>query len=539
MICVYDIGNTTYTRNGNVALLPTECTCTEDAGGSYELTLTHPLDKEGRWQHLVCGAVIRVPVPVAPFESSYSGQDADVYTTNTSAPLRTGPSDTTPVSYQTWVSGTQYAYGTKVTYSGHNYEKITQDVSPMEYNAIAPPNLPSWWRSIADYVPGGAPILTTLPSGTEVYFVSTYNSTWTVVQTKTGIQGYVRTSQITFTRHEHVTPIEPHTVTEQLFRIYNVQLDNAAGECSVSARHVSYDFAGVLIRDCSISLAQPALALMRIEDGMMMGYRGTISTNLTPSENGTYTGDVSGHNGVYALLDPDKGIVNYFRAKLQRDNWDFYIFKNVLKNRGFRITRGVNMIGVTWTRDSSDLVTRVVPIAKAADGSDLYLPELYVDSSNINNYPVVVMERLKVDGQVGKDDGSGTGTNWTEANLLAHMRTKAGERFSVDHADAVVNEVDVNFLMLGDTAEYREYHELEKLYLYDVVKVRDPEIGMDLTLQVASYSWDCIRERYNSIKVGNVFSYGGRTVWGYNVGDGAISYEKISIEAVRKIQSET
>ena len=52
-----------------------------------------------------------------------------------------------------------------------------------------------------------------------------------------------------------------------------------------------------------------------------------------------------------------------------------------------------------------------------------------------------MMEQIKVEGQVGKaKDASGDAT-WTEADLLDEMREKAEERFSVDHADQIYEEV--------------------------------------------------------------------------------------------------
>ena len=63
MICVYDIGNTAYTGNGNAVLQPTECRLTNIAGGNYDLTMTHPIDPMGKWKHLQPGAVIRCSVP--------------------------------------------------------------------------------------------------------------------------------------------------------------------------------------------------------------------------------------------------------------------------------------------------------------------------------------------------------------------------------------------------------------------------------------------------------------------------------------------
>jgi phage-related protein len=275
---------------------------------------------------------------------------------------------------------------------------------------------------------------------------------------------------------------------------------------------------------------------MRIKDALITNYAGEIATNLTSDENGTFTGDLSYKNGTYAFLDPDKGMIPYFRAKLVRDNWDIFLMKNDLYDRGVRLTYGVNLRGVSWKRKSDSLINRVMPVAKGEDGSDLFLPETYVSSSN--SWPVAIMERLNVNGQVGKPKSQQDPTLWTVDTLLEEMRTKAGERFSVDHADAIQVEVDVNFTLLGETEEYKAYRGLEKLYMYDLVKVKDPNVGLDLQLQVSQIRYDCIMKRYNGIKLGNVFDYGGRTVFGYNIGDGAINYEKINPEAIRRIIGE-
>ena len=270
----------------------------------------------------------------------------------------------------------------------------------------------------------------------------------------------------------------------------------------------------------------------------MIPYRGTIATNLSTDNNGTYTGNVTNKSGTAGFLDPDLGMVNYFHAQLIRDNWDIFLMANNVEDRGFSIRYGVNMKGVKWSRDIDRVVTRVVPVAKTADGSDLYLPEQWVDSPNISDYSVIHMERLSVKGQIGKDDGSGTGTNWTEETLLAEMRTKAGERFSVDHADAGSVKLTVDFLLLGNTEEYQQYRGLEEVSMYDQITVQAPQIGLDIKLQVSRIRYDCILGRFLGIEVGDVFDYNGNTVSGYQIGNGAIYYEKISQSTIDRIRSE-
>ena len=542
MISVYDIGNTAYTANGNAVLHPTSCVMQEDAGGSYEVAMTHPITEDGTWEHLVNDAIVKVPVPVPVIQSAYVGQDVDVYKINSNnTALRQGPSEPTQITYQAWIANRAtkiYAVGDKVTYSGHNYQMTHEDPgTEMNYNH-PPDNYPEYWKRIADMT-AGSPVLTTLAADTEVYYIEASSTTgWSQVSTKQGIVGYVKDSQMTFVRHETVQPVPERVVEDQLFRIYNVAINTDSQTVTVNARHVSYDMSGVLLGPCNLALQEPSWAIMRIKDAMLISYPGEIATNMTGTENGTYTGDLSNKNGTQAILDPDKGIIPYFRGKLIRDNWDLFLMKNDLVDRGIRLTYGTNLRGVNWKRNTDKRVNRVMPVAKAADGSDLYLPEQWIDSDDIANQPVIKMERLKVDGQVGKDDGTGTETNWTEENLLDHMREKAEERFTVDHADAQVVELTVNFTLLGETEEYRQYKGLEKVYMYDLVRVTDPRVGMNLQLQVSHVEWDCILERYNSIKVGNVFDYGGRTVFGYNIGADAIEYEKISTETIRRIISE-
>lgn len=536
MINVYDIGNEAFEANGNAILHPVSCTMAEDAGGSYEISLVHPIEEGGVWEHLVCGAIIKAPVPVPTIQNAYVGQDVDVYGVNSNnTDLREGPSEPERITYPAWQDRPEgYNVGSKVTYQSNNYQAIHgEGGSSVTHN----PPTHSDWKRIPNYT-NGSPVLTTLKAGTDVYYVEASGSYWAKVSTKQGIIGYLKNSQITFLRHETVEPVPERTVEDQLFRIYNVTINTEKQSVSVNARHVSYDLSGILLGECNIALAEPSMMIMRIRDAMLMEYRGEIATNMTGTENGTYTGDLSHKNGTQAILDPDKGVIPYFRAQLIRDNWDLFLMKNDMTDRGIRLEYGKNLRGVSWKRSSDRLINRVMPVAKASDGSDLYLPEQWVDSENIDDWPVIIMEKLKVDGQVGKDDGTGTDTNWTEETLLEHMREKANERFTVDHVDALTVEITVNFTLLGETEEYKQYKDLEKLYMYDLVRAVDPRVDLNLQLQVSHIDWDCMLERYISMKVGNVFDYGGRTVFGYNIGTDAIDYEKISTETIRRIISE-
>lgn len=535
MICVYDIGNENYTGNGDAVLVPTEAKLKMIAGGNYDLSMTHPMDPDGKWAHLVAGAVLRVPVPEEEIENAFAGMDADVYRVTGATDLREGPTEPSTITYPAWNISADYAVGDKVSHNNKNYECTYYDETSA-WASIAP-SVCNWWKEIARSTPGAA-VLVSLPVGSELYFVQDVDSTWYKMSTYYGIVGYVKKDKVTYDRHLTPSETKPRYITDQLLRITNAAADTKNRTVSVTAQHVSYDLNGVIIKDISISQASPGMALARITDGFMIPYPGTIATNLDSEEHGTYTGDIKGKSGMYALLDPDKGIVGTFDAAFKRDNWDLFVMERTDTDRGFQLRRQKNVLGVNWTRKSDSLINRVVPVAKHEGGEDLYLPEVWIDSPRISEYPIIRMEMLTVKGEVGKDKGTGDGSVWTEEELQEEMREKAGERFSVDKVDQVITEVTVDFEMLGATAEYPELRVLESVLLYDRVTVIDETIGLDTQLTVTELEWDALKKKVTAIKISNAEDRGGRSVTGYNVQAKSIGNDKLSDEVVGGIMKQ-
>lgn len=528
MICIYDIGNEDFDGNGNAVLTPTEGTVKMEAGGNYDITLTQPMDAEGKWRHIVPGAIVKAPVPREVIENAYAGYDADVYKTTAKTDLRESASEPSTISYPAWDPYTDYTVGTAVSVANwYHTNYICNYFDGGSGERMVPPYNSAWWSEIADTT-AGAPVLVTLPVGTDLYLLEDYDTNWYKMATYYGIEGYVKKSAVTYDRHLTPAEVQPRIITEQLFRLQKPTIDNAKRTVTVTGQHVSYDLAGILTESLSIAQASPAMALGRIMDSLMIPYRGTIATNLGSDEAGTYTGDTSGKNGMFMLMDPDKGIINAFGAKFTRDNWDLFVMKKSEEVSSYRIIYGKNMRGVTWKQDSSGIITRIVPVAKDAGGNDLYLPEKWVDSESIDDYPAVRMERLKVNGQVGKDKGEGDGSTWTESDLLDYMREQAEERYTVDHADEIVHEVTVQFEQIGDTAEYPWLKELESVLLYDNIRCTDQNIGLEKVLTVTTIEWDIVRRKIKGIRLSNITGGTVRSVTGYHVQNNSISPAKLT-----------
>ena len=533
MICVYDPLASVFDGNGKAALVPTGGSIKMVAGGDYSFSMEHPLDPWDKWKELKREAIVRLPVPEEVIPNSYTGIEADIYKTTAEADLYESPEKPESISYTAWSIYNNYQVGDKVTFSGQNYQCIFWNDDDYLHKHLAPSGC-TWWKKIPNKT-AGAPVLMTAKSGTELYFVEDVDTTWIKLSTSYGLVGYMLKSKVTYDHHASASENQPRTITEQLFRIKDVQVDRDNGKVNVSGVHVSYDLKGNLVSSLEIGQASPAMAIGRIAENLMMDYQGMIATDMTDTSDGTFTGSFTRKNGMFCLTDPDTGVVAAFNAKFTRDNWDLFVMRNTDTDRGYRIRYAKNVNGIQWREKTDGLVTRVVPVAKDANGNDLLLPEVYVDSDHISDYPVIYMETLKVSGQVGKDDGSGTNTVWTESALLDEMRAKAEERFTIDNADVPLKEVTVQLKQLEKTAEYAWMQDLLKVLMYDIVTVSDPEIGKSEQLKVTEIEWDYIQKKITGLKLSNVENSVTRTVTGYSVANASIGSEKLKDEVVDEI----
>lgn len=61
MIQVYKAGNENFDKNGDMVLTPTECTVKPSINSDWPLSITHPVDDDGRYTYIKEGAVLKVP----------------------------------------------------------------------------------------------------------------------------------------------------------------------------------------------------------------------------------------------------------------------------------------------------------------------------------------------------------------------------------------------------------------------------------------------------------------------------------------------
>ncbi len=177
-----------------------------------------------------------------------------------------------------------------------------------------------------------------------------------------------------------------------------------------------------------------------------------------------------------------KSFFYFYGGELKRDFFNVSMLESLGSDRGVFIVYRKNLVGLEVTEDISDVATRIYPIGK--DG--LALDGQYIDSQYVNNYAypkVKVIEDTKAESQ-------------------SDLREIA-ENFFAEGGDIPKVNIKVDFIDLSQTEEYKNYANLEKVFLGDTVTVVNQKMGFSKKAKIISYEFDVILGRYNKIELGD------------------------------------
>ncbi len=315
---------------------------------------------------------------------------------------------------------------------------------------------------------------------------------------------------------------------DQFFRIYSVERDAKARTVSVKATHVFYDLCGDLVNGAyEVEKKTAADAVLRNIFGKLTADMG-FELHIAAGVDKKIKGDFGWKNPVECMLDPDDGVLSLAGALLVRDNYDIYVLPDVIRDSGVTIRRGKNLKGVTVTEDAAGVVTRIIPCGKSKKGDDLFLSGTrWIDSPRINDYPTPHTKKIDYDVKVVDKDADNETTFSNATAARSRLRELAEADFAENGLDLPSYGMDVDFVLLQNTEEYQNYASLQAVYLNDTVTVIDSLIGLTAKLRVTGYTWDAMREQYESVTLGDISSL-SQTVYSYNLPTGGVSGTKLA-----------
>ena len=460
------------------------CTVTETLNGEWELTLVHDIDERGKWTRLSEGCILRVPVPAAMTPSV----------------------DLVTQQYQT------------STYDVQIY-KITTKSGPLHLRSGTGTN----YKILGKY-----------KKGREVIVLNKTTSSWYEVTAPDGKHGYMASQYLTFQRTETQAVqtnvgfrnqvIEARQLRDQPFRIYRVvpELDKV----TVYARHIFYDLLDNMIKSLKPSpSAVGASVAQSISGACLSSHDFSFYSNLTSTAEDVEWENI---NPVEAMLG-ENGLVNKYGAELSRDWYDVFLVKRVGNDTDVSIRERKNLTGISYDVDETDVVTRIMPTGEDADGNILYLPELYIDSPNLNAYTHPKWIHLPVSEAKEVTDGD---EPKSKTQCYAEMRKAAQAEFDAG-CDLPTVTLKVDFINCSDAEEYKQYAALTDIFLGDSVRVIARRIGVEVSMRMTQYTYDCLTRKYTSVTLGTAAdTLEGSMISSRQLPSGVISGSKLAINSV-------
>ena len=460
------------------------CTVTETLNGEWELTLVHDIDERGKWTRLSEGCILRAPVPAAMTPSV----------------------DLVTQQYQT------------STYDVQIY-KITTRSGPLHLRSGTGTN----YKILGKY-----------KKGREVIVLNKTTSSWYEVTAPDGKHGYMASQYLTFQRTETQTVqsnvgfrnqvIEARQLRDQPFRIYRVvpELD----KITVYARHIFYDLLDNMIQSLKPSpSAVGASVVQSLSGACLSSHDFSFYSDLTSTAEDVEWENV---NPVVAMLG-ENGLVSKYGAELARDWYDVFLVRRVGNDTDVSIRERKNLTGISYDVDETDVVTRIMPTGEDADGNVLYLPELYIDSPNIGAYTHPKWIHLSVSEAKEVTDGD---EPKSKSQCYAEMRKAAQAEFDAD-CDLPTVTLKVDFVNCSDAEEYKQYAALTDIFLGDSVRVVARRIGVEVSMRMTQYTYDCLTRKYTSVTLGTAAdTLEGSMISSRQLPSGVISGSKLAINSV-------
>ena len=115
----------------------------------------------------------------------------------------------------------------------------------------------------------------------------------------------------------------------------------------------------------------------------------------------------------------------------------------------------------------------------------------------------------------------------TRYTQTAQSRAKALEEY-IGGIDKPEYNLEVDFILLGDTEEYAAYKSLDRVYMWDSIQIIDSLHSIAVTADVTGYKFDALTGRYINMTLGATSGERGiRLISGYQIRQNSISGVKL------------
>jgi len=287
--------------------------------------------------------------------------------------------------------------------------------------------------------------------------------------------------------------------SDQLFRIYSVE-KSMTGRAVVQAEHISYALAAYPVQSVQtlgLSCQQAMDAVLAAAGEALTTAHGfTAATDITMTSNFA----VSAVSARAAFGGVRGSVLDVYGGEFEFDNKVVRLHAQRGADRGVRIEYAKNLRALKASISTESTYTGLYPFATVEEGLNITLPEKVLQVP----HPAGMRERVFM-----KDFSQELER---QSITVTALRSVAQSWLNANNIGLPDISLEVDFLHLWQSPEYAEFADLERVALCDIVTVRHPDLGVDVSAKVIKTVYDALKEKYKTITVGSAKSKMGETL---------------------------
>lgn len=297
-------------------------------------------------------------------------------------------------------------------------------------------------------------------------------------------------NEIQMTRYISAVPADGKD--PQPFSIYKITKP-LNGICTIYAEHLSYRLNHIPVMP--FTAPNCILALQGMKDNAAedcpfdFWTDKEVDSEYTLTEPALIRGKLGGE---------ENSILQKYRGEYEWDKWTVKLHTHRGSDNGVVLRYGKNITSLTQEESIENVYTGVCPywIGEDDNGNtySVTLPEEVLHSENADRYPY--QRTITLDCT----------DHFDEPPSVTDLRSYALSYMEQNEIGVPKVNVQVSFVALWQTEEYRDISALERVNLFDTVTVEFEELGVSAKSSVIKTDYDVLKERYISVTIGDAKS---------------------------------
>ncbi len=272
----------------------------------------------------------------------------------------------------------------------------------------------------------------------------------------------------------------------QLFRVYSITKP-LNGRVKVAAEHISYQARHIPVSPFTANTCSGALNGLKSHSTETNPF--TVWTNVTKAGTYTQTEPASFRSRLGGV---EGSVLDVYGGEYEWDNYTIKLHNSRGIDRGVTIRYGKNLTDLEQEESIANTVTGILPYWTDTDGNLVTASTVY--TSTASNFPY---KRVTV-----MDCSSEFQAQPTAAQLTAF----ANSYIAQNNVGIPKISIKISFVALWQTQEYKDIAPLERVKLCDTVTVVFDKLGVNASAKVVKTKYDVLKERYDSIELGEAKS---------------------------------